>query len=86
MRREFRRRDARFNGRNLPSVRQLRRVVKCFEESGSVHDRRKKIKSKNGGTFVYTQHVSAVQKLYSNKQRISLSKANKMLRLSKYII
>ena len=52
VRREFRRRDARFNGRNLPSVRQLRRAVKCFEESGSVHDRRKKIKSKNGGTFV----------------------------------
>ena len=42
VRREFRHRDARLNGQNLPSLRQLRRVVKCFEESGSVLDRRKK--------------------------------------------
>ena len=36
VRRAFRRRDARFHGRNLPSERQIRRVVECFEKYGSV--------------------------------------------------
>ena len=38
VRRAFRRRDARFHGRNLPSERQIRQVVECFEKYGSVWD------------------------------------------------
>ena len=41
VRRAFRRRDARFHGRNLRSERQIRRVVECFEKYGSVWDARK---------------------------------------------
>ena len=46
VRRAFRRRDARFQGqgRNLPSEREIRRVVECFEKYGSVWDARKKAK------------------------------------------
>ena len=54
VRRAFRRRDARFHGRNLPSKRQIRRVVECFEKYGSVWDARKKRRGSTGRPEVFT--------------------------------
>ena len=54
VRRAFRRRDARFHGRNLPSERQIRRVVEYFEKYVSVWDARKKRRRSTGRPEVVT--------------------------------
>ena len=56
VRRAFRGRDARFHGRNLPSERQIRRVVECFEKYGSVWDARKNRRGSTGRPEVVTTH------------------------------
>lgn len=48
IRRSFRRRDARYHGKNLPSLRTIRYVIDNFQKHGTVLDRRKSHFVNNG--------------------------------------
>ena len=86
VRRAFRRRDARFHGRNLPSERQIRRVVECFEKYGSVWDARKKRRGSTGRPEVVTtdQNIRRVRQFFGRKQRLFVGNAARSLGMTRY--
>ena len=88
VRRAFRRRDARYHGRNLPSERQIRWVVKCFEEYGSVWDARKKRRGSTGRPEVVTtdQNIRRVRQFFGRKQRLSVGNAARSLGMARYTV
>ena len=88
IRRAFKRHDARFHGRNLPSERQIRRVVECFEKYGSVWDARKKRRGSTGRPEVFTtdQYIRRVQQFFGRNQRLSVSNAARSLRMTRYTV
>ena len=88
VRRAFRRRDARFHGRNLPSERQIRQVVECFEKYGSVWDARKKRRGSTGRPEVFTtdQNIRRVRQFLGRKQRLSVGNAARSLGMTRYTV
>ena len=88
VRRAFRRRDARFHGRNLPSERQIRRVVECFEKYGSVWDARKKRRGSTGRPEIFTndQNIQRVRQFFGRKQRLSVGNAARSLGMTRYTV
>ena len=83
--RSFRKRDARYHGRNLPSRKSIRRVIDRFNTTGTVNDRRF-----NGLTGKYCpispSKIQRVRELYSRTQRISLRRAERQTKVTKYFV
>ena len=91
VRRAFRRRDARFHGRNLPSERQIRQVVECFEKYGSLWDARKKRRGSTGRLAVFTtdQNIRRVRQGFWQEATtfgLSVGNAARSLGLTRYSV
>ena len=85
IRRSFRRRDARYHGKNLPSLRTIRYVIDNFQKHGTVLDRRKS-HFVNKGRVLSPGKVERVRKVYRRKQKISIRAAARSSRVSQYFV
>ena len=84
IRRSFRRRDARYHGKNLPSLRTIRYVTGNFQKHGTVLDRRKSHFLNKG--ILSPGKVERVRKVYRRKQKISIRAAARNSQVSQYFV
>ena len=68
-----------YHAKNLPALSSLKLVVNKFNEFGSITDRRKGKKS-----AITSAEIKKVERLYRNRQLISLCSASRRLQISRW--
>ena len=85
IRRAFRKRDARYHGKNLPSRTSIERVVKHFQRSGTVADLRSTYLAQRERNFS-PEKVRRVKKVYARRQKVSLRRASHSTNVTRYFV
>ena len=82
VRRAFRAREG-YHSKNLPNINTLRNIIDKFEVFGTIKDRRRSVDNSRVGQIT-RKEIMQVHQCYIRKQKLSIRKASKQLKMTRY--